>query len=204
VRLTKRGKHKEKVYTEAASRKRLTGAVIAQWVINMALIILICILFGLQQRTSNYLQGRGEFADREREQQRAFICELIGQLHAPEGSELWSLAIKLHCAERPLPPRADAAPQSSPVPIVGDETNSTGTPTPGASRAKATVTGQAGGGNGHVGTKVPAGTAAPTVAPGQQPTPTPTPAPPTSSQPPPEGPGGGLAFCVPLTRICIS
>lgn len=203
MRIITRGKHKEKVYTEAASRKRLTGAVIAQWVINMALIILICILFGLQQRTSNYLQGRGDFADREREQQRAFICELIGQLHAPEGSELWTLAIKLHCTERPLPPRADAAPQSSPVPIVGDETNSTGTPTPAASGHKATATGEAAAGNGHVGTKVPAAPTGSTVAPGQQPPPTTPPAPP-SSQPPPEGPGGGLAICVPLTSICIS
>lgn len=203
MRSFKRGKHKAHPYDEAAPRKTLTGAVLAQWVINIVLIVLICILFGLQAQTSAYLQGRGQFADREREQQRLFICELIGQLEAPKDSQLWRLAERLGCTERPLTPTPGAANSTSPVPIVGDETPFTSDaaqPTPGA---KATASGQATAGNGATGTKVPASPSATPLATRPRTT-GPTLSAPPSSQPPPEDPGGGLAVCIPLTTLCVN
>lgn len=201
MRSFKRGKH-QSAFTEAAQRRQLNGAVVAQWVINIVLIVLICILFGLQSQTSNYLQGRGEFADRERAQQKAFICELIGQLHAPEDSQLWDLAVKLRCAERPLAPSAGAATSTSPVPDSRDDSYSTSPPAPGTTGPKANASGQAGGPDRTTGTKVPAPTSAPAPATGSRATGSPTP--PPSSEPPPDGSGGGLTVCVPLTSLCVN
>jgi len=204
VNIFNQGKHRhESAFTEAAQRKQLNGAVIAQWVVNVVLIVLICLLFGLQARTSDYLQGRGQFADREREQQREFICELLGQLHAPPDSQLYSLAERLHCKQRPLPMADGNDSESSPVPIVGDETPFTSRPTQERTGAKATTSGQAGAGNRATGTKVPASPSA-VPSPTRPRTTDPTLSAPPSSQPPPEDPGGGLALCVPLTRLCVS
>jgi hypothetical protein len=173
------------------TKRTINLAVLAQYIYNLVIAVLIVLILIVMSQFSDYLNQRGKYADRERQQQRDFICELIGQLQANPDDQLYSLAERLRCTERPRP-RPPAAPTStSSVPIGGGGTLSTGNPTPGSQAPTGNASNGLGGPDRTTGTKVPA----------QQTEPSRTTEPqPTQSPPPTSAPS---VVCVPVLDMCI-
>jgi hypothetical protein len=221
MRLRKRRRHAakhppiiENPQTSAMLRRRAASpwAVIGLYVFSIIILVLIMMLFGYQSKFSDYLNQRGEYADRQRTEQKQFICELIAELHDGSSGQLRDLAHRLHCANGPLPPLSSADSSASPAPIAPGTPYFTSPPGDPATGPEASRTGPATGGNRPLGTKVPAGSAAPSGGSSPQagtgrsgaPPPTPDrPAPTTSPPSPAPGGGGGVRFCVPLTDLCV-
>lgn len=188
-------------------------SIIALYVLNIAVLVLIMMLFGYQSRFSDYLNQRGEFRDRQAQEQQMYLCELITHLRADPEGQLQELATRLGCDEGPLPPRAegDNGPTPSAVPIAPNGGFFTGSPTPGSQTATGTV---ARGNGGRESPTRAEGPSATTSAPRTTATASPpraSSAPPTTTSPvvggapsspaPPSG-GGGITLCVPFTHIC--
>jgi hypothetical protein len=173
------------------TKRTINLAVLAQYIYNLVIAVLIVLILIVMSQFSDYLNQRGKYADRERQQQRDFICELIGQLQANPDDQLYSLAERLRCTERPRP-RPPAAPTStSSVPIGGGGTLSTGNPTPGNQAPTGNASNGLDGSDRATGTKVPA----------QQTEPSRTTEPqPTQSPPPTSAPS---VVCVPVLDMCI-
>lgn len=171
-------------------------AVLAQWLFNVTVIILLMALFGLQSQFSDYLNARGQYADRRAQEQNAYLCQLISHLHADSNGQLQQLAKDLNCVTGPLP--AFTAGPSVPIGPTGPLFTGKPTPTPPASSAR--------GSGRHRATATPSGAPGspqPTRAPASQT------AAPTSEAPPvpsssgaggasPTSPDPGRRFCVPL------
>jgi len=181
-------------------------SLIALFVLQILMLGLIMVLFGYQREFSDYLNQRGQFADRERHEQTQAVCQLIGELQADPGGQLQKIAKRLHCPNGPIPRTSGSSSSPSSVPIGPPAGFFTSDPTPGSQAPTAPATPSLTAGNRPTGTKVPAPTRTPTrTAAPQTTTPpastshtvpagggTPTPPPPTSPQ-----------LCVPLTGVCV-
>lgn len=187
-------------------------SIITLYVLSIIILVLIMMLFGYQSKFSDYLNQRGEYADRQRTEQKQFICELIGGLHADAQGQLLGLAKKEGCANGPLPPLSSADSSTSSAPIAPGAPYFTSPPDDPTTGPEAPRTGPATAGNRALGTKVPAGSAAPSggsspqAGTGRSGAPPPTSDRPAPTTPPPSpvpGGGGGVRLCVPLTDLCI-
>jgi len=181
-------------------------ALIALMIFQIILLALIMVLFGYAREFSDYLNQKGDFADRQRTEENAAVCQLIGLLHADPGGQLERIAQDLHCPNGPLPPRTDAPASSSSVPIGPSGSFSTSTPTRSSGAATGDDTGALGAGNGPLGTNVPARTSGPprTTSPQTtEPPPSDSPSSPGGGSPLPI-PSPGTTLCVPLTGLCVT
>lgn len=180
---------------------------------QIMMLILIMVLFGYAREFSDYLNQRGDFANRQRAAENQAICDLIAELHDNAAGDLQRIANQIGCSNSPLPPRTDVPASPTSVPIAPSGAYSTGHPTGSSAVPTGTAHGSHAAGNGASGTNVPARTstaARPTAAAG-----------PTASEPPPDAasaaPGGGSAsatspsspqpsgpvLCIPLTNVCF-
>lgn len=189
-------------------------SIVALYILNIAVLVLIMMLFGYQQRFSDYLNQRGEFRDRQAQEQNQYLCDLITHLRADPEGQLQDLADRLGCGEGPLPPRAEGGIGTTPsaVPIAPNGGFFTGSPTPGSQTATGTV---ARGNGGRESTTRAEGPSVTTSAPRATATASATrtsAAPPATTSPvaggaastssSPSG-GGGITLCVPFTQVCF-
>lgn len=180
-------------------------ALISLWLFQIIILILIMVQFGYQREFSDYLNQRGDYADRSRIEERKAVCDLIADLYADPSGQLNQLAKRLGCAKGPLPRPSSSPNSSSSVPIGPTGTFSTGNPTPGSRTPTGATTDRHGGGNGALGTNVPAPTSTPDRPTDDQV----TEPPPSTSSPVPSGgspspPPPSPQLCVPLTDLCLS
>lgn len=163
-------------------RERLSSPwlVIAQYVFNIAMVGLVfwltvqlSALQQTQQEYSDYLAGKGDQRDAERDQAEEdrqtrsdathqVLCNLINALEADIGRELKGMRDAADCQLSPFQPGASAeTPESLPNetsqlgPIVRGGGTSTGSTTPGSE----TATGEPGAGNGGPESARPTGSA---------------------------------------------
>lgn len=176
--------------------------VVSLWLFQIILLVLIMMLFGYAREFSDYLNQRGDYADRQRIEENQAVCSLISQLRADPSGQLQAIADRLHCKTGPIA-RTDGA-QSSPssVPIGPTPSFSTATPTPGSQAPTGGGSGHHATGNGPLGTKVPAPTSAPSRTPAPQTTTPPTS--PSSGGSAGGGSGSSVTLCVPLTDLCAT
>jgi hypothetical protein len=170
VRIWRRGRHLatpvspiEKPSRSPVLVQRITSpwAVIGLYVMNIVILVLIMMLFGVQSQFSDYLNARGQYANRYRQEQHQYICELIHQLRDGNDHQLQELAVRLKCPNGPLPPASSAPFSTSPVPIGPGSSAFTSPPGRSSENATADGTDSVAGGNRALGTKDPAVTAAP-------------------------------------------
>lgn len=146
-------------------KRTLNFVVLAQYLYNVVVAVLIGVLFALASQYSDYLNQRGEYADRAREDQRVFFCELIGQLYANPGEQLYGLAEQLNCTQRPRPRPEGTAPRGTAPSSLPRDDFSTGAPSTGAPDTPAAATGAAPGADNP---SAPAPSAPPSAPPATQ------------------------------------
>lgn len=181
-------------------------ALIALMIFQIILLVLIMVLFGYAKEFSDYLNSRGDFADRQQTEETAAVCQLIGLLHADPAGQLQQIATELNCPNGPLPPRADAGSSPSSVPIGPTPSFSTSQPTRSSGTPTGTATGPLAAGNGPPGTMVPAPPGGPsrtTSPPATEPPPSASPTTPGGGSPSPT-PDPSPTLCVPLTGLCVT
>jgi len=179
-------------------------SLIALFLIQIVMLVLIMILFGYAQQFSDYLNQRGQFADREHREQTQAVCQLIGELRADPGGQLAAIAKRLHCPNGPLPRASGSSSSPSSVPIDPTTSLFTSHPTRGSRVPTGTATASLTAGNRPTGTKVPVATSGPSRPTGEQTT---TPPASTSRSVPsggetPTPPASPPQLCVPFTHLC--
>lgn len=116
----------EKPSKSATLRERLNSPwlVIGQYIFNVLIVLFIAYLAGNQSQFSDYLNGKGEERDRERdaavqaaneraEQSREVLCRLIAALEADIGGELERIRREASCPVGPLPNTDEADPDGA-------------------------------------------------------------------------------------------
>lgn len=189
----------EKPSKSVTLRERLNSPwlVIAQYVFNILLVLLIAWLAGNQAQFIDYLNGAGEVREREAQRlekeqteradrSRELLCELIASLEADIGGKLERISRTANCDKGPLSPGASApgdvngAPSTESPSIGADRPRGDGervAPGPGSASGSDPATPRTGG-------------ASPSRS---SPPPEPSPAQPTAAPPPPDDTGNGGA-----------
>lgn len=197
----------------AALRERLNSPwlVVGQYIFNIAMVLLIFWLTGnqaefqqTQQEYSDYLNGKGDQRDAERDQAEKdrqarsdathqVLCDLINKLESDLGRELPGMRNAAECQLSPFQPGSLPDATSQLGPIVPGAGTSSGSATPGSQTATGDRSGGAGGRESSPATGSAGGGEAPPNVPGAD-----KPAPP----PPADGDGGGLVdgfdLCAPF------
>lgn len=104
---------------------RSPWAMLAQYVYDVMILVLILFMFGYMQQFTDYINSRGDYRDRQNNDQRLGTCFLISSLEADQEGQLEELAKSLGCPNGPLP-RRDGSPDTSSTPDPSDDAAAAG------------------------------------------------------------------------------